>query len=377
MKLIVLLLALVSMPTKIWAVDDYSGAAAIGPSYIFAWPDMPVIDMIPRGGTTQGAAIALDTAQPKSWLDLQNNPKLSDFERDRLAILSMVGQFRASFDFLETVGFVDNYQPSRPYRSWGTEFVKVIEDSGTFISLQHIMVLYILDAEGSESAPIVMKHWRQDWHYQDRETFTFTGDRRWVKRTHDAKRVANRWSQAVYQVDDSPRYQAHGKWDHRLGYSSWQSDETWRPLPRRESSARADYDVLMGTNRHTITPSGWVQEEENLKVALAPQKGGNSSDRRQTVVAKEIGIARYQRIIDHDWTPGEQYWLDSGAYWAVVRQNWRSLVAKHQDLTIRSKIDGMPMFMDLFNQQASMGAIIDRDEQRLIVDTINAYLSPP
>ncbi|MFL3647325.1 MAG: DUF6607 family protein, partial [Cellvibrionales bacterium] len=97
----------------------------------------------------------------------------------------------------------------------------------------------------------------------------------------------------------------------------------------------------------------------------------------QTVVAKEIGIARYQRIIDHDWTPGEQYWLDSGAYWAVVRQNWRSLVAKHQDLTIRSKIDGMPMFMDLFNQQASMGAIIDRDEQRLIVDTINAYLSPP
>ena len=377
MKIIILLIAMVSLATKNSVADVYSGAEAVSPSYIFAWPDVPAIEMTPRGGTTQGSSIALDTNQPASWLDLQNNPKLSDFERDRLAILSMAGRFRASFDFLETVGFVESFKPSRPYRSWGTEFVKVIEDSGKFISLQHIMVLYMLDAEGRQSPPMVMKHWRQDWHYQNRETFAFTGDRRWIKRTHEAERVANRWSQAVYQVDDSPRYQAHGNWDHRRGYSSWQSDETWRPLPRRESSSRSDYDVLMGTNRHTITPSGWVQEEENLKVALAPQKSNDGGKRLQTVIAKEIGIARYQRITDHNWASGEQYWRDSNAYWAIVREHWRSLIAKNQQLTIQSKIDDVPMFMELFNQQARMGSVIDADKKRHIANTINAYISAP
>ena len=47
---------------------------------------------------------------------------------------------------------------------------------------------------------------------------------------------------------------------HGGGVSTWISDETWRPLPRREFSVRKDYDVLVGTNRHTITAQGWVQE---------------------------------------------------------------------------------------------------------------------
>ena len=97
----------------------------------------------------------------------------------------------------------------------------------------------------------------------------------------------------------------------------------------------------------------------------------------QVVLAKEIGIARYQRIADHDWAPGEQYWLNSRDYWAVVRKHWQSLIAENQQLTIRSKIDGVPMFMALFNQQAGMGSVIDLEEQRLIIATINAYLAAP
>jgi hypothetical protein len=72
-------------------------------------------------------------------------------------------------------------------------------------------------------------------------------------------------------VDDSPRYAARGRWQHAAGVSTWISDETWRPLPRREFSVRKDYDVLVGTNRHTITPTGWVQEENNVKLALDVQ----------------------------------------------------------------------------------------------------------
>lgn len=47
------------------------------------------------------------------------------------------------------------------------------------------------------------------------------------------------------------------------------SGETWRPLPRRELSERDGYDVLIGTNTHIVLPTGWVQEEHNVKAVLA------------------------------------------------------------------------------------------------------------
>ena len=58
----------------------------------------------------------------------------STLERDRRAILAMAGNFRTSFDFIETVGFEADYKPARPYQSWGTEFVTVVENSEKFIS---------------------------------------------------------------------------------------------------------------------------------------------------------------------------------------------------------------------------------------------------
>ena len=60
-----------------------------------------------------------------------------------------------------------------------------------------------------------------------------------------------------------------------------------RPLPRRESSVRDDYDVLIGHNRHTIVPSGWVHEEENYKVVL---DGHGNVDNGLPYLSKELGI---------------------------------------------------------------------------------------
>jgi len=63
------------------------------------------------------------------------------------------------------------------------------------------------------------------------------------------------------------------------------------PPPGREFSVRKDYHVLIGTNRHTITPTGWVQEENNLKLATDQRK----------YLAREYGVARYERIRDADF----------------------------------------------------------------------------
>ncbi len=78
--------------------------------------------MAPRGGTTEGPPVTLDPEVSAEWLAVRE-PGLSAQERDRRAILAMAGAYRTSFDFIETVGFVEGYTPPRPYQSWGTEYV--------------------------------------------------------------------------------------------------------------------------------------------------------------------------------------------------------------------------------------------------------------
>ena len=128
----------------------------------------------------------------------------------------------------------------------------------------------VQQADGKLSEPIVVRHWRQEWRYQAERLLAYEGANTWALREVPAAGAPpGAWVQSVYQVDDSPRYAARGRWEHSDSFSTWISDETWRPLPRREFSVRKDYDVLVGTNRHTIMPTGWVQEENNLKLALA------------------------------------------------------------------------------------------------------------
>ena len=176
---------------------------------------------------------------------------------------------------------------------------------------------------------------------------TFQGFNNWQKRKVNKEESDGNWSQSVYQVDDSPRYQAVGSWQHTGNYSSWLSGETWRPLPRREFSVRSDYQVLVGTNKHTITPNGWVQEEDNLKVKL---ESIGKMTQEMPIVAKEIGLARYERIIEHDWSPGDEYWKKTGSFWNSVRSTWSELMRDQQVLQLDTqKLKNSPMFMNLFN----------------------------
>lgn len=311
--------------------------------------------MTPRGGTTKGVKNVIDPNPSDGWLSLQEEG-LNQFERDRRAILAMAGPYRVSFDFLETVGYTPGFSPSKPYQSWGTEYVYVAEDSGEFISLQHIMVIYFQQEEGGPSAPMVMKHWRQDWQYEKRTQFVYAGHNRWKQNRQKRRAVKGTWSQSVYQVDDSPRYESFGKWQHEANFSSWKSGTTWRPLPRREGSVRDDYHVLEGTNRHTILPSGWVQEEENLKLVL-----NENGEPHNTVpyLSKELGVARYERIVEHDFTPGDEYWRKSAAFWADVRHVWKSLMKDNDEIIIQKKIENQYMFMSFFGKAQ---AIVDGED---------------
>ncbi len=312
-------------------------------NYVFGWThlDEPSLSN-PRGGTTSGPEIILDDRRNEYWLKLKDT-KLSKFEKDRAAILSMTGNFRVNFDFMETSGFTEDYVPQRPYQTWGTEFVILVEDNIDFISLQHIMVMYIKLDDGSISEPYVVKHWRQDWKYQDNQIHTYAGDNSWKKQLLSWNDRRGTWSQSVYQVDDSPRYQSYGTWEHYENFSSWQSNETWRPLPRREASIRDDYDVMIGLNIHTITPNGWLHEQNNKKVSIE----------NNSVLAKEIGLARYERIVDFNWDAGLEFWNNTNLFWREVRSQWSNKIESSVKFKLIPVVEGKILYLRLFELSKS------------------------
>jgi hypothetical protein len=313
--------------------------------YVFSWPISEGCNDQTRGGTSRGADVKISKEVHQGWQRIQDS-KLSKFERDRIAILAMAGGYKVDFSFVETIGFSSDFKRDRPYHSWGTEYVYVIKDEPEFISLQHLMVMYFKQDDGSISDPMVMKHWRQDWTYQDKSMLEYVHNNTWVKRKVKAAEAKGTWSQAVFQVDDSPRYESNGRWIHNPSFSTWLSATTRRPLPRREFSIRNDYDALEGFNRHSITRYGWVQEEDNWKLSL--DDGGKPND-ENPYLSKELGVARYQLTENVDFTPGDLYMQKTAVFWNIVRSQWAALISANQSLSLKKTVDGQPLFMSLFS----------------------------
>jgi len=325
-----------------WAAD---ADETVAHQYIFSWMFQPGDAMAPRGGTTRGVPVTLASEPSSAWRALQEDG-IAALERDRRAILAMVGEFRSSFDFIETVGFVENYLPARPYQSWATEIVVLVEDRGDFISLQHILVMTLQSDDGDVIGPFVTKHWRQDWQFQAADLHVHRGDDRWQRLMLSAEQRAGSWVQSVYQVDDSPRYASWGRWQHDGGQSVWEGAATLRPLPRREFEVRSDYQVLDAINRHIITPTGWAHEEQNLKRVLGEQPA---------ILARELGFNRYERIAaGHDFGPGYAYWDRTAGFWQLVREHWRATFAAHDAVALQTRVDGELLFVRLFEYAQSI-----------------------
>ena len=355
------------IPLFLFASLGFHNAAAQDPDcpqnyrYTFSWSQAQSCDFMPRGGTSTGTPVTLDPDPHPGWLSLQE-AGLGKKEKDRRAILAMAGPYRTSFEFLETVAYTPDFERGRPYQSWGTETIYVVEDSENFISLQHIIVMFVKGEDDEIMGPFVQKHWRQDWAYEKPRVFGYMGNDTWAHQDIPAQDIAGSWSQSVYQVDDSPRYEAWGRWQHRDNVSSWLSSETWRPLPRRESSVRDDYDVLIGNNRHTISPTGWVHEEENYKVVL--DDDGNIPA-GMPYLSKELGVNRYERIVDFDFAAGDEYWEITSHYWEDARAVWDAMIGEGESHTIMTSADGVPLFAVLFGQAEEFSARENYDSREV------------
>lgn len=257
------------------------------------------------GGCATNAAAPTAMAPARAAADTKD----TKFEQDRQAILAMAGDYKVTFDFEETVAFVDGYELPEPYITGGYESVRVIEDRGDFISLQHILVV-----GGKDKFPV--KHWRQDWYYEPDTVLTFIGGNAWSHRPVSAQDRKGKWSQIVYQVDDAPRYGAIAAWSHDRGASTWTPPAEWRPLPRRDATKRDDYHAIDAVNRHAITPFGWVHEQDNSKLVLTG---------KEQILVREIGVNTYIRDDSYEVAVAEDYWAATETFWAGVREKWFAL----------------------------------------------------
>ena len=319
--------------------------------YTFSWR-VEGDALKPRGGTTKGAPVTLDSEPSAAWKALQA-PGIGDRERDRRAILAMAGTYRVTFDFLEVVQYAAVAKPNPPYQSWGTEKVYVDTNEDDAVSLVHILEMRVVQQDGTLTEPMVTKHWRQDWKYQPAHLVEYRGGDRWERRQLSAAESKGAWSQSVYQVDESPRYASVGRWQHSASMSTWLSGDTWRPLPRREWSVRDDYQVLLGTNRHSIGPTGWVQEENNLKTVL---DAGRRIDAARPYLAREYGVARYERLRDADFAAADRYYERTRGFWDQVRDTWADVFARQGNVTLRGPVDKLGLFHPLFERADAIEA---------------------
>lgn len=185
----------------------------------------------------------------------------ANFEQDRADILAMAGNYKVRFDMQEATRWDPSYTPLAAKISGGHEVVRVIEDTGRKIVLQHMLV-----AE-HEGETFVIKHWRQDWQYEPEKLLVYADTNRWEWEAVPERMRTGRWSQTVWQVDDSPRYGGWGQFETQGGIRRWRSNWTWRPLARRDAVRDPVYDRYLAINRHQNGPEGWIHWQDNMKMA--------------------------------------------------------------------------------------------------------------
>jgi len=257
-------------------------------------------------------------------LHAQQGPGKKEIEK-------LCGCFGVDFKYAETFSPDKNYKyHERDLTSSGIELAIPIENTDKKIVIQHLLIV---------SDQMIVKHWREDWTFENPTILKFKGDRQWVKESLPSNQVAGKWTQTVWEVSDAPRYQGLSEWISTDGKTFWQNTAD-APLPRREYTTRNDYNVLRRGNRIVLNDSGYVHEQDNQKIIR--------TGKTDKLLVEEKGINSYVRLKDSECQAAKLYWEKNQAYWAKVRSAWDEYLAKHNSVVLQDKIDGKVLHEYLF-----------------------------
>ena len=284
------------------------------------------------------------------------NYSQSKKNKDIESIKSMCGCFKIDFNFSETFVFSkdENYQKSKNYKSGGLEWGQLIVDDKNKISIQHLLIV------GSKQFPTIVKHWRQDWIYQNTNLYVYDKNDKWSFKSLEKNDVKGQWTQKVFQVDDSPRYEGSASWVHVDGKSYWENT-TPAPLPRREFSKRSDYNVTLRGNRHEIIDEGWIHDQDNKKIQK--DDAGNES-----ILAHEKGFSTYTKVPDAECKAAVDWWMKNSNKWKMVRDKWDLIYSNNKDLALKSVVDDKKLYSYLFSPKTDSKNEIDSTIEMFLMD---------
>lgn len=268
-------------------------------------------------------------------------------KQDAEAIKKMCGCYEVTFNFAETFNYATDslYKPSKTKIDKGLEWAGLVTDEKGKIQIQHILQV------GNPTNPHIVKHWRQDWLFENTDFYTYHADNKWSFEKKPKSEVKGQWTQKVFQVDDSPRYEGSGSWVHVDGKSYWENT-TSAPLARREYTTRSDYNVLVRGNRQEITDFGWVHDQDNHKVIREEGK-------EDVLLAQEKGYNTYVKVDDSRCAAAANWWVENDKKWAMVRAKWDEVYGRNQDLVLENKVDNKPLYKHLFEEEVTAEAQIN------------------
>jgi len=273
-----------------------------------------------------------------------------DKSADQKNIKDMCGCYEVRFNFAETFNNAKDstYQASKVKQVGALEWVQLVEDKPNKIVMQHLLIA---------NDTMIIKHWRQDWLYENTNLYQFYKDKTWKFEKLAKEDVKGQWTQKVYQVDDSPRYEGTASWVHVDGKNYW-VNTTDAPLPRREHTVRDDYNVMKRRNIHAITDYGWLHEQDNDKI-IRDDKGNDF------VLAQEKGYDTYTKVADEKCKAAQDWWKENEAFWKIVRNKWQDLFEQNKDIELQKSVDNKPLFAHLF----AMPANSSKKEIEAVIDS--------
>lgn len=259
----------------------------------------------------------------------------SQKKKDIESIKNMCGCFDVGFNFTETFHYSKDstYKPSPVKHANAQELAYLIEETKDKLVIQHILVM----EHGGKTH--IVKHWRQDWVYQNQDLYTYNGENEWLYSKLPTTKAKKTWTQKVYQVDDSPRYEGAGTWVYIDGKTYWENTTT-APLPRREYTVRSDYNITERGNRVEITKDGWVHEQDNKKILRE-----NGKD---VLIAEEKGYNTYKKLDLSKCQAGIDWWKENGEMWTTVRAEFDHIYAQNKDIKMHRKLKNKFLYQQLF-----------------------------
>lgn len=262
-------------------------------------------------------------------------------QKDIETIKSMCGCYEVTFKFAETFNYSNDttYTPSKNKIAYALEWIDLTYQDKNNLIIQHILQM------GNDSNAYIMKHWRQDWNYQNKQFLIYDHNNKWNKVEKKYNSTKGQWTQKVYQVDDSPRYEGSGTWTYIDNKIFWENTVD-APLPRRERTIRSDYNVLNRGNRVEINEVGWDHKQNNHKIL-------RSDTANDVLIASEYGINNYVKVKDEKCKYARIWWNKNSEKWKIVRDEWELVFEQNDTISLKANYNDKPLWDYLFSDEYS------------------------